>query len=214
LLIVDDHDLARAGLRALLSGETDLEIVGEADSGQAAVERSMELRPDVVLMDVRMPDLDGLAATAIIKERCPDASVIIFTLYENADYLFQAIRAGAAGYLLKDATREEIVQAVRDVLAGESILTPALATQVLRRLTRDTPRRAPGAVEKLTDREVDVLNLLVQGQTNREIAYNLSVSVGTIKVHVEHIIAKLGVSDRTQAAVRAVQLGLVPALGD
>jgi DNA-binding NarL/FixJ family response regulator len=210
-VIADDHELARSGLRSMLAGEPDLEIVGEAATGREALAVCSRLRPDLVLMDVRMPELDGLAATEAIKEAYPDTSVVIVTLYEDPDYLFKAIRAGAAGYVLKDATRGELLGAVRGVLGGESILDPALAAQLLHRLTHEgaTQRAAGGVVEPLTPRELEVVRLLAQGQTNPQIAARLGVSRGTVKVHVERIIAKLGSSDRTQAAVRAAELGLL-----
>jgi DNA-binding NarL/FixJ family response regulator len=209
VLIADDHELARSGLRMMLSGLSDITIVGEASNGREAVEQCQALRPDLVMMDVRMPLLDGLAATAELKRACPATSVIMVTMHEDADYLLRALQAGAAGYLLKDATQREMVHAIRQVLRGESILSPEMTTQLLRRLASKPLRPAEAQVERLTPRELDVLRLLVDGQTNREIAYNLSISVGTVKAHVEHIIAKLGASDRTQAAVRAVELGLL-----
>jgi DNA-binding NarL/FixJ family response regulator len=211
IVIVDDHELARAGLRSMLAQERDLRVVGEAGDGAQALALSRRLSPDLILMDVRMPGLDGLAATTAIKEECPATSVIIVTMYENPDYLVQALKAGAAGYLLKDATQREVVGAVRQVLRGEHLLHPHLMTQLLRRLALVAPRTAEPPSEALTRREEAVLHLVAQGQTNREIARTLGVSVGTVKVHVEHIIAKLDVSDRTQAAVRAVQLGLLTA---
>ena len=209
LLIADDHELARAGLRSMLAGETDLTVVGEASTGREAVERCRQLQPDLVLMDVRMPELDGIGATRAIKQQCPRTSVIMVTMYENPDYLYQALKAGAAGYVLKDATQQQVLTAVRQVLDGEVLLNPSLATQLLRRLALEVPQTAQPAVETLTPREGEVLQLLAQGQTNREIARNLRVSVGTVKVHVERIIAKMGASDRTQAAVRAIELGLL-----
>jgi DNA-binding NarL/FixJ family response regulator len=211
IVIVDDHELARAGLRSMLAQERDLAVVGEASNGTQALALCRRLSPDLILMDVRMPGLDGLAATAAIKQEYPATSVIVVTMYENPDYLVQALKAGAAGYLLKDATQREVVTAVRQVLRGEFPLHPHLATHLLQRLAREISREAQPLPERLTPREVVVLQLLAQGQTNREIARLLGVSVGTVKVHVQHIIAKLGVSDRTQAAVRAVELGLLTA---
>jgi DNA-binding NarL/FixJ family response regulator len=211
IVIVDDHELARAGLRSMLAQERDLTVVGEASDGAQALALCRHLSPDLILMDVRMPGLDGLAATAAIKQEYPATSVIIVTMYENPDYLVQALKAGAAGYLLKDATQREVVTAVRQVLRGEFPLHPHLSTHLLQRLAREMAREAQPLPERLTPREVVVLQLLAQGQTNREIARLLGVSVGTVKVHVQHIIAKLGVSDRTQAAVRAVELGLLAA---
>jgi DNA-binding NarL/FixJ family response regulator len=207
LVIVDDHDLARAGLASLLSTDPRLHIVGEATTGREALAVCRHLRPDLVLMDVRIPDLDGLAATRAIKQECPGTSVIIVTMHENADYLVEAVRAGAAGYVLKGASKQELVSTVSRVLAGEPVISSDLTIQLLRRLIR-SDQVATAAVQ-LTAREYDVLRLLVQGQTNGEIARDLRISRSTVKAHVEHILDKLGVSDRTQAAVRAVELGLV-----
>ncbi len=210
LLITDDHELARAGLRSLLEGERGLEIVGEASTGLEAVKMCRRLQPDVVLMDVRMPDMDGLAATRTIKQDMPGVSIVMVTMHENPDYLLEAIKAGAAGYLLKGATRKELLTTLRQVVGGEPVLNADLTSQLLRRLAVEQQRPAADAVEtQLTPRELDVLRELTQGRTNREIASGLIVSLSTVKAHVEHIIAKLGVSDRTQAAVRAVELGLV-----
>ncbi len=208
LVIADDHDLARAGLRSMLAGERGLEIVGEATTGREALALARRLQPDLVLMDVRMPEMDGLAATRAIKRDCPCVSVIIVTMHENLDYLFEALKAGAAGYLLKDATQQEVVGAVRQVLRGEALLNPELAMRLLHRLTEEAQQPDEPPITPLTTREAEVLQLLAQGLTNRQIATQLFVSVGTVKVHVERILGKLGVSDRTQAAVRAVTLGL------
>jgi DNA-binding NarL/FixJ family response regulator len=207
VVIVDDHDLARAGLASLLASVPRLNVVGEARNGREALSVCRRIRPDLVLMDVRMPDVDGLAATRAIKHECPETSVIIVTMHENADYLFEALRAGAAGYVLKGATKQELVNTVSRVLAGEAVISSELASQLLRRLVQ-ADRSAPDTV-RLTAREHDVLRLLVQGQTNGQIARQLRVSLSTAKAHVEHILDKLGVSDRTQAAVRALELGLV-----
>ena len=209
IVIVDDHELARAGLRTMMVGEPDLEVVGEAANGAEAQELCRRLQPDLVLTDVRMPDLDGLAVTRAIKRDHPTTSVIIVTMHEDLDYLFDALKAGAAGYLLKDATQREVLAAVRQVVRGESPLSPEKVTQLLRRVPNGTLRGVGPPPERLTPREREVLRLVVRGQTNREIARGLNVSVATVKVHVERLIAKLGVSDRTQAAVRAVELGLV-----
>jgi DNA-binding NarL/FixJ family response regulator len=209
VIVVDDHDLVRAGLRGLLCGERGLEVVGEAANGREALTLCRRLKPDVVLMDVRMPEMDGLAVARAIKCESPATTVILFTMYDNADYLVEALKAGAAGYLLKGASKREIVSTVRQVLAGESVLQPELVLQLLRRWSGAT--RDPGISQQLTRREHDVLNLIALGHTNREIADTLSLTVSTVKTHVEHLIGKLSVSDRTQAAVRAIQLGLVPA---
>jgi DNA-binding NarL/FixJ family response regulator len=194
----------------MLLPEPDLEVVGEATTGREAVDLSRELAPDLVLMDIRMPDLDGLVATRAIKEDHPGTRVLIVTLSEDPDYLLEALRVGAAGYVLKDASRREVVTAVRQVLSGESPLDPKLSAQLIRRLAsqKSDSRAAPHA-DELTQRELEVLRLIAEGKTNAEIAQTLFISVGTVKVHVERIIDKLGVSDRTQAAVRAVELGYV-----
>jgi DNA-binding NarL/FixJ family response regulator len=209
IVVADDHDLARAGVRGLLSGERGLEVVGEAANGREALAVCRRTRPDLVLMDVRMPDMDGLSVTRAIKHESPTTSVILFTMYENADYLIDALKAGAAGYLLKGASRREIVTTVRTVLAGESVLHPELVLELLRQMSGETRGTADGG--NLTRRERDVLGLIALGQTNREIAVTLNLTVSTVKTHVEHVIGKLGVSDRTQAAVRAMELGLVSA---
>jgi DNA-binding NarL/FixJ family response regulator len=218
VLIADDHDLVREGLLAVLKDEPDLEVVGEAKNGREALEMCRQMRPDLILMDVRMPEMDGLAATRAIKEELPTTSVVMVTMHENPDYLLEAIRAGAAGYILKDAAGERLVEAVRRTLEGEAPLNEGLAMQLLQRLAageddqergvhnaRQRPAQMP---EELTDREAEVLQLVAQGRTNPQIARTVLSSVSTVKIHVQNIIAKLGVSDRTQAAVCAIELGL------
>ncbi|HEU5438473.1 MAG TPA: response regulator transcription factor [Ktedonobacterales bacterium] len=209
VLIVDDHELARAGLRTMLLGAPGLEVIGEAADGAEALELCRRLLPHLVLMDVRMPGANGLDVTRVVKRLDPSIIVLIVTMYDSPDYLYEAVRAGAAGYVLKDATSRELLRAVRRVLAGESLL----ASEQLASLTRRLAGASPPAelIEPLTAREREVLQLVVQGKTNREIAHHLCVSAGTAKIHVQHIIAKLNVSDRTQAAVRAVELGLLNA---
>jgi DNA-binding NarL/FixJ family response regulator len=208
VLVADDHELARSGLRAMLAAEPDLRIVGEVSNGREALERCRLLHPDVVMMDVRMPDMDGLAATRAIKSEMPEVAVIILTMHENRDYLLEALKVGAAGYLLKDASQAEVAGALRAVVRGEALLQPRTMTLLLRRLAADLPERREDRPESLSARELEVLQLLARGLTNREIGEALTISPGTAKVHVEHIIAKLRVSDRTQAAVRALRLGL------
>ncbi len=209
LVIADDHELARAGLRSMLTDQRGLEIVGEASSGREALTLCRRLQPDLCLIDVRMPDMDGLAVCRAIKQECPGISVILVTIHENPDYLLEALRAGAAGYLLKDVTQRELISAVWQVLHGEPILDRELMTRLLKRLASETLSQVCLPPEQLSPREHEVLQLLAQGQTNPEIAHNLNISVSTVKIHVEHILAKFGVSDRTQAAVRAVELGLI-----
>ena len=209
LLIADDHDLARAGLRAMLTNQEGLEVVGEARNGQEALKLCRTLKPDLALLDVRMPEMDGLTTCHAIKRECPEISVILVTMHESVDYLLDALKAGAVGYILKDISQVEFIGAVRIVLQGESLLNKDIIVQLLKRLSNETPRQEKSVANLLSIREREVLSLLSQGHTNREIAENLVLSVSTIKVHVEHILAKLGVSDRTQAAVRAIELGLV-----
>jgi DNA-binding NarL/FixJ family response regulator len=209
VIIADDHELARTGLRGMLTGEPDLEVVGEATTGQQAVSLCRRLRPDVALMDVRMPEMDGLAATRLIKEESPSTAVVMVTMHENPEYLLEALRAGAAGYVLKDASHDEVLRTIRRVVDGEALLTPEIASRLLVRLVREKAAQpVPQPAVPLTARETVVLRLVAQGWTNREIAAELQLSTGTVKVHVERILAKLGVSHRTQAAVRAVEMGL------
>ena len=209
IIIADDHDLARAGLRSMLEGERWLEIVGEAVDGQQALALCRQLAPDLALLDVRMPELDGLAATRAIRQACPRTAILIVTTHEHPDYLLEALKAGAAGYLLKDVTRHDLLTTIRRLLRGESILSGEIAARALQRLADEKAHREDSSPKRLTPREREVLGWVVQGHTNREIAGKLSLSVGTVKIHVEHIIAKLGVSDRTQAAVRAIEWGLL-----
>jgi DNA-binding NarL/FixJ family response regulator len=217
IAIVDDQEVVRAGLKAMLSAESDLEIVGEAADGREALELCHRVKPDLALVDVRMPHMDGLAATRTIKRQLPNTSVLILTVHENEDYMLEAIRAGASGYVLKDAPRQQLLNAIHKVLEGETTLNRKLATRLLQQLASEVSDRRekkldPEHVEiiqSLTNRELEVLRLLAHGHTNRKIADNLYISVGTVKNHVEHIFAKLGVSDRTQAVVRAFELQVI-----
>jgi DNA-binding NarL/FixJ family response regulator len=218
LVIVDDHELTRQSLRNMLSDEPNIEVVGEAANGREALLLCSRLRPDLVLMDVRMPEMDGLMATREIKQKHPQISVMMLTMHENPDYLLEAIKAGAAGYVLKDASQEEIIEAVHQVHEGESPLDMKLAARLLKRLAADIGRgketlgaevRRARLASTVTPRQLEVLELMLRGKANRQIARELSISPGTVKAHVEHIIAKLEVSDRTQAVVRALQLQLL-----
>lgn len=209
LVIADDHELARAGLRAMLTGQKGLEVVGEAADGREVLTLCRSLQPNLALIDVRMPRQDGLTTCHAIKQECPATSVILVTMHENLEYFLKALNVGAAGYVLKDISQRELITAVQCVLRGESMLNKELVIHLLRRLASETSYQEELLPDRLSPREREVLRLLTQGQTNREIAQNLIVSVSTVKIHVEHILAKLGVSDRTQAAVRAIELGLL-----
>ncbi len=218
VLIADDHALVREGLRAVLEGEEGIEVVGEAADGLEALRACGELSPDLVLMDVRMPGMDGLEATRQIKARMPGVAVVMVTMHENPDYLLEAVRAGAAGYVLKEASGERIAGAVRRTLRGDSALEEGLAMRLLGRLAAAAPQgEGPGGAEEpsgalpegITPREAEVLGLMARGFTNPQIAKALLYSVSTVKAAVQSVTAKLGVSDRTQAAVRAIELGLV-----
>ena len=205
LVIADDHELARAGLRTMLIDQHGIELLAEAKNGREALEFCRSLQPDLALIDVRMPDMDGLATCRSIKQAVPVTKVILITMHENPHYLLEALRVGASAYVLKDVTQRELLSTIRRVLRGESVLDPNIVVRVLGHMIGETPRQAH---LQLSPREREVLQLLAQGQTNREIALALSVSASTVKIHVVHILAKLGVSDRTQAAVRSIELGL------
>lgn len=217
LVIADDHELVRNGLKAMLGARPNFVIVGEASDGREAVGLCRRVNPDLVLMDVRMPTMDGLAATRAIKRRFPEISVLILTVHENEDYMLEAIRAGASGYVLKDSSANALITAISKVLEGEESLNRDLATKLLKQLiegSREREATTPNperqrVIELLTNREIEVLNLLAQGNANRKIAEKLFISPGTAKNHVEHIFTKLSVSDRTQAVVRAFELGIV-----
>jgi DNA-binding NarL/FixJ family response regulator len=213
VLVVDDQAIVRQGLRAMLQTEADLTVVGEAESGQQALKLARELAPDVVLMDVRMPGMDGLSALEQVKSAVPGTSVIMVTLYDNPEYLFRAVALGAAGYVLKDSSRAELVRAIRVTAEGGAIISPSLMPQLLRevgRLGYAAPAGpGPGPADRLSPREVEVLKLIAEGLTNQEIADRLIVSPTTVKSHVQNILQKLGASDRTQAAVSAVRSGLI-----
>jgi NarL family two-component system response regulator LiaR len=204
ILIADDHGIVRQGLRMYLGSDSELEIVGEARNGAEAVKLARQLRPDVVLMDLLMPEMDGIAATAAIRRELPDTEVVALTSVLEDTSVVEAVRAGAIGYLLKDTEAHELRSAIKAAAAGQVQLAPSAAARLMREVR--TPEKSR---EALTERETDVLRLLAQGHSNKEIAQNLSISEQTVKTHVSHILDKLGVPSRTQAALYAIRTGLV-----
>jgi two-component system, NarL family, response regulator LiaR len=206
ILIVDDHSVVRQGLQMFLRLDPELDVVGEAENGVEAVEQARKLQPDVVLMDLLMPRMDGITAIAAVRRELPDTEVIALTSVLEDEKIIAAIRAGAIGYLLKDTEAHELRQAIKAAAAGQVQLSPEVARRLLRE-ERAAPRQP---VEELTPRERDVLRLLAQGLINKEIAQELGIGDKTVKTHVSNILGKLGVLSRTQAAVYAVQMGLVP----
>ncbi|MGQ9491290.1 MAG: response regulator [Anaerolineae bacterium] len=212
ILIVDDQRLLREGLRTLLELESDLVVAGEAEDGQAALEQYETCRPDVVLMDIRMPRLDGVEATRRLRQRWPDARVIILTTFDDDAYVFDGLRAGALGYLLKDVSGQELADAIRKVAAGGALIEPSVARKVLAEFARLAQPVRPAVeqlAEPLSEREQEILRLLASGANNRQIAGQLFLAEGTVKNYVSAILDKLGVEDRTQAALRARELGLL-----
>jgi DNA-binding NarL/FixJ family response regulator len=212
VLLVDDQAMFREGLRTLLSVEPGIEVVGEAEDGEAAVRQVQVLRPQVVLMDLRMPILGGVGATRRIRAQEPRSQVIVFTTFDDDEDVFEALRAGAVGYLLKGAPREKLVEAIRLVAGGESFLQPSIAAKVVAEFSRLPPPARPAGqaslAENLSERELEVLRHLALGMSNKEIALALFIAEGTAKNHMTNILGKLGVVDRTQAALRARELGL------
>jgi DNA-binding NarL/FixJ family response regulator len=210
VLIADDDDLMRAGLVELLAGEPEIEIVGEAATGHEAVARARRLDPDVVLMDVRMPDLDGIGATLELTRAAPAARVLILTTFEQDDYVFGALRAGASGFLLKRTRPEELVAAVRTIAAGDSLLSPSVTRRVIDRMAQQPmPELADRAkLGELTRREREVFELVARGLSNREIARELVVEQSTIRTHVKRILMKLELRDRVQVVIFAYELGV------
>jgi DNA-binding NarL/FixJ family response regulator len=212
LLLVDDQALFREGLRTLLSAEAGIEVVGEAADGEAAVQEARRLQPQVVLMDLRMPRTNGVEATRRLRSEAPCCRVIVLTTFDDDEDVFEALRAGAVGYLLKDAPREKLLEAIGAAARGESFLQPSVAAKVIAEFSRMTPPRAPAPpapLERLSERELEVLRHLVSGKSNKEIAAAMGIAEGTAKNHMTNILGKLGVFDRTQAALRARDLGLV-----
>jgi len=214
ILVVDDHALFRQGLSRVLEMEKELAVVGEAENGEDAIRKVAALQPDVVLMDINMPSMNGIEATREIKKRYPDTKVIILSIHEDDEYVFEVVRAGANGYVLKDVAPSELVQAIRNVYIGRSAIAPQVAAKLLHefnRITNEPEHQTENddQLAQLTKREKEVLCLLAQGRSNRQIAHDLFISEKTVKNHISSLFRKLGVDDRTQAALLAVKLKLV-----
>ena len=210
VLIVDDDDLMRAGLRGVLSSDPGIEVVGEAGDGRDALYRARLLEPEVVLMDVRMPDLDGISATRELLAVSPDVRVVVLTTFEQDDYIFGALSAGASGFLLKRTKPEDLITAIHTVAAGEALLSPSVTSRVIERMAHEP---APDAerderLTQLTSRELEVLELIARGLSNAEIADELTIEASTVKTHVKNVLSKLDVRDRLQAVIFAYESGL------
>ena len=212
ILLVDDQTMFRSGMRMLLSSQPDFEVIGEAADGEEALQKCASLKPDVVLMDLRMPVLDGAAATRRLRASQPAIRVIVLTTFDEDAAIFDGLRAGAIGYLLKDAPTDKLYEAIRAAARGETVLQPSVAARVVAQFTRlsdQAPAWAQSLTEPLSPRELEILRLLASGSTNREIATQLVLAEGTVKNHVTSILGKLGVTDRTAAAMKAKELGLI-----
>lgn len=199
VLIADDHPVVREGLAALINRRPDMQLVGEAGNGREAVEQFFAHHPDVTLLDQRMPDMDGVTALTTIREKCPEARIILLTTYDGSEDIYRGLRAGAKAYLLKDSSRAELLECIRTVHEGKTQLSPQVATRLATRVSR----------KDLTPREMEVLRLMTTGKSNKEIGADLNVSEGTVKVHVNHILQKLGVEGRTEAATVALKRGII-----
>jgi len=211
VVLADDHALFRQGVRRLLEGAGDIEVVGEAESGEQTVRVVEDAAPDIVLLDVAMPNLSGIDAARMIKTASPRTGIIMLTVHADEEFLFEAIKAGAMGYLLKDCTPDELVRAIRVVHGGEGLLAPSMAAKVMREFARSREARDLAAVHlPLTQREIEILQQVASGLANKEIAHRLSISERTVKNHLSNIMEKLHVNSRTQAAVYALRSGLVP----
>jgi DNA-binding NarL/FixJ family response regulator len=211
ILIADDQALVRGGLRMILDAQPDLEVVGEAADGREALQRARELSPDLVLMDVRMPELDGLEATRRLLDREPSPKVLVLTTFDLDDYVYEAIRAGASGFLLKSAPPPQLVAGIRTVMAGDALLAPEITRRLLDRFVSRPPRSAEISPDfaDLSQRELEVLRLIADGRSNAEIAADLFLSEATVKTHVTHILSKLRLRDRVQAVALAYRTGLI-----
>lgn len=208
ILIADDHTLFRKGVRKMLEAEEDVRVVGEAATGREALEQARTLMPDVILMDIKMPDLDGIEATRTLRREMPHIGIIFITMFDEDEFVFRGLRAGGRGYILKDADPETMLRAIRAVAHGESLLGPTVAQKVLRQFAALPGKRVP-LVDDLTPREQEVLRLIAEARSNKEIARELSISEKTVKNHINNIFSKLHVYDRTQAMLYAIRQGFV-----
>ena len=208
MLVADDQSMVRAGFRRLLSSEEDIEVVAEAGNGQEAIEKAARFHPAVILMDIRMPELDGLEATRRILAADPAARVLILTTFDLDEYVYEALKAGASGFVLKDDPPEQLIAAVRTVASGDALLSPAVTSRVIKQFARIRRPQPPKELDDLTARERDILRLVAGGLSNAEIGEQLYISETTVKTHVTHIFQKLGLRDRVQAVVLAYQTGL------
>ena len=208
VLVADDQAMVRAGFRMLLSGEADIEVVAEASNGLEAVDKAARFAPTVVLMDIRMPELDGLEATRRILAADDTARILILTTFDLDEYVYEALRAGASGFVLKDDPPEQLLAAIRIVAGGDALLSPAVTRRVIKQFTRIPHAAPPKQLEDLTERELDVFRLIARGLSNAEIGQELFISETTVKTHITHILQKLGLRDRVQAVVLAYETGL------
>lgn len=210
LLLVDDHDVVRSGIKSLIDAQNDMEVVGEANTGEVALERVMDLRPDVVLMDITMPGMDGMAATRKMRECCEETVVLALTIHEGREYFFEMLNAGASGYIPKSAAAEELMIAIRAVARGEVYLHSSVAQLVLQdHLRRERSGDEPSSTRQLTDREREVLALVAEGLLNREIGDRLGISPKTVARHRENMMRKLGLHSRTELVKYAIKVGLI-----
>lgn len=212
LLLVDDQTLFREGLRVILSVQPDVEVIGEAANGEEALHLALKLKPQVILMDLRMPVMDGVEATRRLRTSLPDSRVIMLTTFDDDEAVFEGLRAGASGYLLKDAPSEKLLEAIRAAGRGESFLQPSVAAKVVAefaRLSEQAPRRAQSLPEPLTERELEVLGVVATGASNKEIAAQLFIAEGTVKNHLTNILNKLDARDRAQAVLKAKEMGIL-----
>lgn len=209
VLLVDDHTILRDGIRLLLSSQEDIEVVGEAGDGEEAVAKARELKPDVILMDISLPKVNGIEATRLIKAERPESKILILTMHEDEEYVFPLLAAGASGYILKKTASSELISALRAVAEGNAFLHPAIAKTVLEKYRQGQPASAGGGPDGLTEREVEVLRLIAQGLSNREIADRLFISIKTVQAHRSNIMEKLNLHDRVELAKYALRKGLI-----